>query len=136
MGNVDDTILAAKNAVTAPLPSPPSMDQDVSAKALKKRLDWGEPALSILDVRPKAQFDSERLLGAINVPGDNLVADVRDGQGLEATRDLFLYGGTDGEAAQAASQLRQAGYKKVAVVNGGLSAWKSCGGAVEGTGTH
>jgi len=136
MGNVDDTIRSAKNAVVAPLPSPPAMDKDVSAKALKERLDWGEPALSILDVRPKAEFDGERLLGAVNIPGDDPVDSVRSGHGLEANRDLFLYGNTDGEATQVADQLRQAGYKKVAVVQGGLPAWKSCGGAVEGINTH
>ncbi|MGF1513912.1 MAG: rhodanese-like domain-containing protein [Elainellaceae cyanobacterium] len=135
MGDVDDTIKSAKDAVTDPLPTPPEMGQTVAANNLKERLNWGEPALSILDVRSKESFDGERILGAINVPMDDLVAAVRNKHGLEASRDLFVYGDADADATEAAGQLRQAGYEKVAAIQGGISGWKACGGAVEGTQT-
>ncbi|MGF1535381.1 MAG: rhodanese-like domain-containing protein [Elainellaceae cyanobacterium] len=136
MANVEENILSAKDAVTDPLPTPPDMDQTVSANTLKERLNWGEPALSILDVRSKESFDDERILGAINVSADSLVGDVSEKHALEANRDLFVYGSSDEAASEAAGQLRQAGYKKVAAVKGGLTAWKACGGSVEGIKTH
>ncbi len=136
MGTVEENVRSAKETVTEPLPTPPDMAQTVAASNLKERLDWGEPALSILDVRSKENYDGERILGAIGVPMNDLVASVREKHALEDTRDLFVYGDADQASSEAASQLRQAGYQKVSAIQGGISAWKAAGGAVEGTKTH
>ena len=39
---------------------------------IKKRLDWGEPALTIIDVRDRTAYNQERIMGAIPMPVSNL----------------------------------------------------------------
>lgn len=135
MANVQSTVQSVKETVTAPLPTPPDMARQVSPNNLKARLNGGEPALSILDVRPKQSFDNERIMGAISIPGD-VAAAATGKHALEASRDIFLYGDSDEEATQAAAQLRETGYTEVAVIKGGIEAWKAIGGAVEGIATN
>lgn len=98
---------------------------------LKDRLDWGEPALTIIDVRNRNFFNESRISGSISMPLDELVA--RASVSLESERDIYVYGGTDEVTASAATKLREAGYENVAELAGGLGAWKAASGATEGT---
>ncbi len=96
---------------------------------LKARLDWGEPALTILDVRDRSEFNISHIMGAVPFPlndPDNRVLDK-----LELARDIYVYGATDEETAAAAAQLRKAGYQNVAEIRGGLAAWKAVGYPLE-----
>lgn len=97
---------------------------------LKKRLDWGEPGLTIIDVRDREAFNESHIMGAISLPTAELVA--RASYNLEKVRDIYLYGNTDEETAAAASQLREAGYKNVSELKGGLAAWKASKYQIEG----
>lgn len=125
---VPDQVESVKAAVTAPLPKPPSMsDSQAPAEELLKRLKWGEPALTIIDVRSREDFNNERITGAVPMPIDQILDDAENA--LEHKRDIYIYGDS---ADNAASQLRQAGYGSVAVLQGGLSAWKAVGGPTEG----
>ncbi|HEY9888809.1 MAG TPA: rhodanese-like domain-containing protein [Candidatus Obscuribacterales bacterium] len=90
---------------------------------LKARLDWGEPALTIIDVRDRALFNESHIMGAISIPMTGLVA--RTQAALELDRDIYVYASTDEEATVAAEQLRAAGYKQVSVLRGGAAAWKA-----------
>ncbi|MEL6223911.1 MAG: rhodanese-like domain-containing protein [Cyanobacteria bacterium J06627_8] len=92
---------------------------------LKSRLDWGEPALTIIDVRDHRVFNQEHITGAISMPADVLVETI--GVTLEKDRDIYIYGETDDETVEAASSLRNAGYLAVAELRGGMSAWKAVG---------
>jgi rhodanese-related sulfurtransferase len=96
---------------------------------LKSRLDWGEPALTIIDIRPIAEFNQSHIQGAISLPAEELVA--RAPETLEMSRDLYVYSDSDEETAAAAAQLRQAGYANVSELTGGLAAWKAVGYPVE-----
>ncbi|HEY9879297.1 MAG TPA: rhodanese-like domain-containing protein [Leptolyngbyaceae cyanobacterium] len=132
---VDDAlqgaVIGVKKAVTAPLPHPPSFHAQASARELKKRLDWGEPALTILDVRDREEFGQEHIKGAMCMPvSDNFVATVEGS--LEKERDIYLYSNSDEDTAQAANMLRQAGFTRVAALEGNLEAWKTVNGTVEG----
>lgn len=98
---------------------------------LKERLDWGEPALTIIDVRARDAFNISRITGAISIPAEELVA--RVGANLESDRDIYVYGDTDEQTAEAANKLREAGYENVAELTGGLAAWKAANGPVEGS---
>jgi rhodanese-related sulfurtransferase len=40
---------------------------------LKKRLDWGEPALTIIDVRDREAFNTSHITGAVSLPLSQLV---------------------------------------------------------------
>ena len=92
---------------------------------LKERLDWGEPALTIIDVRSRDVFYANRIMGAISMPLDELVA--RASTSLDTERDIYVYGETNGQTAAAAAHLREAGYQNVAELVGGLTAWKAAG---------
>lgn len=96
---------------------------------LKTRLDWGEPALTIVDVRAHSQFNERHILGAISMPTDELVD--RALKTLEFDRDIYVYADTDEETAAAASLLRNAGFVNVSELRGGLPAWKAVGYPIE-----
>lgn len=96
---------------------------------LKARLDWGEPALTILDVRDRTEFNTSHILGAVPMPINEPTDRVLDK--LELGRDIYVYGETDEETATAAAKLRNAGYQNVSEIRGGLAAWKAVGYPVE-----
>ncbi|MEM8673424.1 MAG: rhodanese-like domain-containing protein [Cyanobacteria bacterium P01_G01_bin.67] len=97
---------------------------------LKKRLDWGEPALTIVDVRERDAFNVSHISGAISLPMNELVN--RALNNFELERDLYIYGSTDEQTADAAAQLRTADYQNVAELRGGLTAWKASNFPIEG----
>lgn len=107
------------------IPSPAPMSAQARAQDLKTRLDWGEPALTIIDARDRAYFNEEHITGAVSMPMASLVESVK--ANLELDRDIYIYGATDEESEAAAESLRQAGYEKVAELRGGLPAWKAVG---------
>lgn len=94
---------------------------------LKRRLDAGEKLL-LLDVRSAADFAGEKghIAGALNIPLEELAA--RQGE-LESHREqpVLLVCTTDRRSSKAAAQLAAAGFAKVQVVQGGMSAWRERG---------
>ena len=112
-------------------PTPKPLKSISTVFDLKDRLDWGEPALTIIDVRDRTLFNASRISGAISMPINELVT--RAAASLESERDIYVYGGTDDVTADAATKLRDAGYERVAELMGGLGAWQAAAGAVEGT---
>ncbi len=110
--------------------TPKPLETVSTAYDLKVRLDWGEPALTIIDVRNRDLFNASHISGAISMPADELVA--RASVSLESERDIYVYGDTDESTAAAAEQLRNTGYENVAELKGGLVAWQAASGAVEG----
>ncbi|HEY9861945.1 MAG TPA: rhodanese-like domain-containing protein [Candidatus Obscuribacterales bacterium] len=113
------------------LPRPPALRSKSRVYDLKARLDWGEPALTIIDVRDRSQFNLSHITGAISMPLHELPARTLDC--LEFDRDLYVYGDIDEEAAEAAAKLRIAGYRQVSELRGGLPAWKAVGYPIEAT---
>jgi rhodanese-related sulfurtransferase len=97
---------------------------------LKERLDWGEPALTIIDVRNRDAFNISHITGAVPLPLNQLVEQAL--VNLELVRDVYVYGSSDEETALAAAALREAGYQNVAELLGGLAAWKAAGYPIEG----
>lgn len=111
------------------IPNPTPLREQCLVYDLKARLDWGEPALTIIDVRDRNQFNSSRILGAVPMPINQLVE--RALSSLELNRDIYIYGETDEESAIAATKLRAAGYINVSQIRGGLPAWKAVGYPIE-----
>ncbi|MEL6554272.1 MAG: rhodanese-like domain-containing protein [Cyanobacteria bacterium J06621_11] len=103
-----------------------------SPAAVKKRLDWGEPAFTIIDVRDRAAFNQQRIMGAIPMSMSTLAKQAKET--LEMVRDIYVYGDGDAETSAAATVLQEAGFKQVSTIKGGLPAWKAVNGAVEGQG--
>ncbi len=112
-----------ENVVDKVLPTPPNATAKSSAQALKERLQWGEPGLTIIDARDRESFLEERITGAM------LASDMNN---LEQNRELYVYSNTDQEAAEAADNLRQKGFESVSQLQGGLAGWKAVQGPTEG----
>ena len=111
------------------IPTPPPLREQSRVYDLKARLDWGDPALTIVDVRDRSEFSFSHILGAVPMPLNELVD--RALSSLEITRDIYIYGETDEETAEAAAKLRQAGYLNVSELRGGVAAWKAVDYPVE-----
>lgn len=131
MESIQDMIKDVKDVLPNITPTPPSLKAISSAHDLKSRLEWGEPALTILDVRDRDSFDKEHITGAMLAPVDNLV---QVAQTLHYERDIYVYSASDVDTAQAAATLREAGFPNVAQLNGGLEGWKAISGSTEGMG--
>lgn len=115
------------DGVIAPQP-PIKPASDVNE--LKARLEWGEPAFTILDIRDRMTYNDSHIMGAMPMAMDELVE--RAKSSLAPSRDIYVYGETDEETAQAAAQLRAAGFEHVSELRGGLPAWKAIAGPTEG----
>jgi rhodanese-related sulfurtransferase len=116
-------ISEAKEKLSEVIPTPAKPTPVASAQSLKERLDWGEPALTIIDIRDRDAFLQERIRGAM------LLSDVSN---LPKNREIYIYGDTEEEVAEAADNLRQAGFESVSQVQGGLPGWKAILGPTEG----
>lgn len=111
------------------IPPQPPIDSQSNAHELKSRLEWGEPAFTIIDVRDRDAYNDGHIMGAMPMPMDQLV---ERAESVAKSRDIYIYGETDAETSQAVSQLRAAGYEHVSELKGGLPAWKAIGGPTEG----
>lgn len=129
-----NTVESAKNTVGnlagGVIPPQPPIEAQSDAHVLKSRLEWGEPAFTILDVRDRDAYNLGHIMGAMPFPVNELVD--RAGS-LAKTRDIYLYGQNDEQTAQAGQLLRGAGFVHVSELKGGLAAWKAIGGPTEGT---
>ena len=112
------------------IPIPQPLKEKSRIYDLKERLDWGEPALTIIDVRSRNAYNSTRITGAVSLPMSQLVSGALNNFELE--RDIYVYGRNEQETAAAAAQLRAAGYKNVAELVGGFNAWKAANFPIEG----
>jgi rhodanese-related sulfurtransferase len=108
------------------------MSSDLVAEVhdLKLRLEWGQPAFTIIDVRDRHTYNYNRITGAIPIPLDELVQ--RANAALQKQRQIYIYGDSDTQAGYAVQLLRTAGFINATVLRGGLTAWKTVGGATEG----
>jgi rhodanese-related sulfurtransferase len=129
MANLHDIVEGVQNALGNLTPTPVVLQEESTAYDLKTRLEWGEPALSIVDIREHEAFNRGRITGAMSMPMEQL-AEMKSA--LQSDRDLYIYGDTDDQAHSAAEMLRAAGFKAVTHVLGGLEAWHEIGGPTEG----
>jgi rhodanese-related sulfurtransferase len=122
-----------EQAEKLPVPTPPAsvFHAQATAHELKSRLNWGEPNLTILDVRDREAYDDRRILGAMNTPMD-ILPDAAD-MTLQHKRDIYIYGESDEQSRQAAEKLRQAGFTRVAELQGGINTWIEIGGSIDGS---
>ncbi|MFQ4142909.1 rhodanese-like domain-containing protein [Chlorogloeopsis sp. ULAP02] len=129
MNDIKDNIKDNK-LVENIIPSQPPIEQQSDAHVLKSRLEWGEPAFTIIDVRDRNTYNEGHIMGAMPMPLDQLVD--RATPSLAKSRDIYVYGANEQDTAQAAQQLRSAGFEHVSELRGGLAAWKAIGGPTEG----
>jgi len=98
----------------------------ISAKDLNDML--GNKTATVVDVRGWHDFQQAHIIGAVNAPYNSI-----DKAGLPKDGALVLYCGNDSCPLShlAAKTLDGLGYAKVAVLEGGISAWLAAGFPVE-----
>ena len=91
----------------------------------------GKQHPALLDVRTVAEYRAGHIPGAELIPLGELVPDTvvnRFGNpDLGHTETLYITCMSGSRAAQAAQQLKQAGYRNLALVEGGTQRWKQAG---------
>lgn len=130
MSNIQDALVDAKDKLPNVTPVPPGFHSQATAHELKSRLQWGEPGLTIIDVRDHEVYNQSRISGAMNMPIGRLPGMAT--ASLRPDRDIYIYGKDADETAAAANLLREAGFQKVAELQGGLTTWQEIEGNVEG----
>lgn len=118
------------NLVGGVIPPQPPIEPQSDVHVLKSRLEWGEPAFTILDVRDRQTYNEGHIMGSMPMPINQLAE--RAVPSLAKSRDIYVYGSNDEESGQAAQILRSAGFEHVSQLKGGLAAWKAIGGPTEG----
>ena len=116
-------ISEVKEKISKVIPTPAAPTPKASAQALKERLQWGEPGLTIIDARDRESYLSERITGSM------LIDDVSN---LPENRDIYIYGNDDKVTEKVANDLRQEGFESISQIQGGLSGWKAIEGPTEG----
>jgi rhodanese-related sulfurtransferase len=120
----------ANNPLGGIIPQQPPIEPQSDVHALKSRLEWGEPAFTILDVRDRSTYNNGHILGAMATPIEDVVKIAASS--LEKSRDIYIYGASDDQTSEAVNLLRSAGFEHVSELRGGLAAWKAIGGPTEG----
>lgn len=127
-----DGILDAKEKMPNITPNPPGMKAQSSAHDLKSRLEWGEPAFTILDARDRQTYNQGHIMGAMPMSMEEMSGGIEPSPSLALNRDIYVYSDSDEQTSQAANQLRDKGFLNVSELKGGLAAWKAIGGPTEG----
>jgi phage shock protein E len=84
----------------------------------------GAPVDLVVDVRSRLEFWTGHLPGAICIPVDNLPAGL-DGRGVTPESRILVYCGSGQRSANAAAQLRAAGFEHVVDGGGMTDAWNN-----------
>jgi rhodanese-related sulfurtransferase len=91
----------------------------------------GERPLYLLDVRTREEYAAGHVAGAVWAPGGQAVQATDEYVAVRAAAIVLACDGF-ARATMTAAWLRRMGFPDVAVLAGGLPAWREAGGAVEG----
>lgn len=81
----------------------------------------------ILDLRESGDFAHSHIHGAIGVPFSEFNVKNRHLESLEITKDLILINNGKNNLASVTEKLRNLGFKKIFVLDGGMTAWREAG---------
>ena len=98
---------------------PPGELPEITATALKTELDEGKD-LHLLDVRNPQEYQICNIEGAQLIPLGELIHRMHE---LDTARDMVVHCRSGARSAQAIEMLRQAGFKKLRNLRGGILAW-------------
>lgn len=94
-------------------------DWEISAAELSRRLYSGAE-LTLLDVREPHEWEIARMESAVLIPYGELAAHLKE---LDSTQDIVLYCRTGVRSARALSMMRDAGFRRLKNLRGGINAW-------------
>jgi len=92
---------------------------EISPQELKERLDAGEDVV-LLDVRERFEWDIARLDGATLIPLGELPERLHE---LDSADEIVAVCRVGGRSAEAVELLREAGFRKLRNLYGGINAW-------------
>jgi len=92
---------------------------ETSVEEVKVRLDRGDD-FHLLDVRTDEEWQICRIEGATLLPIADLPARAHE---LDSARDIVVYCRTGVRSARAVAFLRDAGFRKIKNLSGGIRAW-------------
>lgn len=104
-------------------PKPLSIEPAALVEVLR-----GAEAPRVIDVRSPAEYSAGHIPGAINVPFEEIAERIVE---IDAPNGVALYCMVGPRARKGETALREVGYTNVIHIEGGLSAWKAQGFAVE-----
>jgi rhodanese-related sulfurtransferase len=130
MADLHDIIEGAQDALSKLTPTPVVLQDESTAYDLKTRLEWGEPALTIIDIREREAFNHGRITGAMSMPMEQFEGIATST--IQRQHDIYIYGESDDRARQAVQILRKDGFEAVTQITGGLDAWHQVAGPTEG----
>lgn len=91
------------------------------------------PDALVLDVRTPEEFNGGHLENAVNVDWNGNGFDSWSGK-IDKEANIFIYCLSGGRSGAAASALRQAGFRHVTEMEGGIMKWKAAGLPLTGAG--
>ena len=97
----------------------------ISAVSLKAMESDGKE-IAIIDPREEGIFGEAHLLLAVNIPLSKLEIEIGSLVPRKSTR-LVLTDGGDGQAERAAAKLKELCYSSIAILAGGIPAWRAAG---------
>ncbi|MBI4446425.1 MAG: molybdopterin-synthase adenylyltransferase MoeB [Acidobacteria bacterium] len=92
---------------------------EISVEELKKELDSGKD-IYILDVRNPEEYQIARIEGSHLIPLSELLGRIHE---LDSAREVVVHCKTGIRSARAIELLREAGFRKLRNLKGGISAW-------------
>jgi adenylyltransferase/sulfurtransferase len=95
------------------------MSDEISVRDLKARIDGGADFV-LLDVREPFEIDTASLPGAVAIPMDAIAARIGE---LPREKEIAVLCHSGYRSGRVAGFLRQAGFKRVVNVAGGIDAW-------------
>lgn len=101
----------------------------ITPSGLKERLDRN-PAIHLIDVRTREEFDQFHVAGAICVPLDTLSPEELS-RSCPTTEPVYILCRSGARAKKAADRLAEAGFVDPVVVEGGTLAWIEAGHPVK-----
>lgn len=96
------------------------------ATPLVKQAQDINSAVVIIDMRNEEEFEKEHAKNAILIPQSNLLAEIEKSVPQKDIA-IYVYSWNDKNAAVAVRLLRDMGYEKSFVMEGGLKSWKNAG---------
>jgi len=94
----------------------------IGPQVLAGRLESGDPALLVLDVRSAAEFDQGHLPGAINIPHEVIGPRIAE-LGAPGERDIVVYCRSGRRSALVLAALREAGFSRLYHLEGDYLRW-------------
>lgn len=84
----------------------------------------------LVDVRTPEEVSEGQIAGALNINflGENFASEI---QNLNKNKTYLLYCRSGSRTRKAADQMQKAGFKKVYMLEGGITAWKEAGKPVQ-----